>query len=209
MAFAQQCPSCPSLSHLFGPSCSSSGPCPLVPGTARSSLRPLPSPPVSYGAARSPGPRCCQLTCWPGQSPGRMTIPSFSFRHQRQTPSSLGTPTWSPGLVEWNAHTLRSVSSAPPSVGLMPLSLGCMMATSCSHDRPSSSTFAWLSLDSGWTHPNMQDTLFVKEQPLGWHHRAPTRTPSSFSADGTQTAIADMLTVQQLSGAQWLLPPSI
>ncbi|SPC61704.1 uncharacterized protein UHOD_11917 [Ustilago sp. UG-2017b] len=111
-------------------------------------------------------------------------------------------------LVGWSAHMPCSASSVLPSVGPTLLSSGCMMGTDPSLDRPSSSTFARYSLASGSTRLSMQGTPFVEERPLGWCRRAPTRTPSSFSVGGTQTAIADTLTVWQLSDARWLLLPS-
>ncbi|CCF54128.1 hypothetical protein NDA14_001941 [Ustilago hordei] len=78
------------------------------------------------------------------------------------------------------------------------------MGTSRSPTPLSSSTFARLSLDSGWTCPNMQGTLSIEEQPLGLCHRALTQIPSSFLGTGTQTAIIDMLTNWHLSSTPWL-----
>ena len=140
------------------------------------------------------------------------TTPSSSSQHQKPTPSGLGLPLWSPRLVGWNVLMPRSASSVLSSVGLKPLSSDCMMATmatSHSHDRPSSSTFAPLSLDFGWTRRSTQVTPFDEEQLLGRCRRASMRTPSSFSAGGIPTAIADTLTVRRLSGAQWSTLPSI
>ena len=112
------------------------------------------------------------------------------------------------GIPGWNAHMLRSASSVLLSVSPILLSSGCMMGTGHSLVQSSSSTFAQHSLASGWTHPSMWDTPSVEEQPLGWCRRASTRTPLSFSAIGTQIAIADTLTVRQPSNTQWLPLPS-